>query len=103
MKRITIAVGSKRGPKLSAVTEALQSFSATLAHAAEFDVVGVEVESGVSHTPTSRGELMRGARQRGRSEEHTSELQSPCNLVCRLLLEKKKKIKNAMSNCCRHC
>src|SRR5256885_10437362 len=28
--------------------------------------------------------------QRQRSEEHTSELQSPCNLVCRLLLEKKK-------------
>src|SRR5256885_7259454 len=33
------------------------------------------------------GKLMRT----GRSEEHTSELQSPCNLVCRLLLEKKKK------------
>src|SRR2546426_6102173 len=30
-------------------------------------------------------------RARSRSEEHTSELQSPCNLVCRLLLEKKKK------------
>src|SRR5256885_6965491 len=30
-------------------------------------------------------------RQDTRSEEHTSELQSPCNLVCRLLLEKKKK------------
>src|SRR5256885_12247361 len=29
-------------------------------------------------------------RQLNRSEEHTSELQSPCNLVCRLLLEKKK-------------
>src|SRR5256885_12050175 len=29
-----------------------------------------------------------------RSEEHTSELQSPCNLVCRLLLEKKKKIQS---------
>src|SRR5205807_9812496 len=29
-----------------------------------------------------------------RSEEHTSELQSPCNLVCRLLLEKKKKKKD---------
>src|SRR3989454_12031571 len=29
--------------------------------------------------------------ERKRSEEHTSELQSPCNLVCRLLLEKKKK------------
>src|SRR2546426_3780854 len=35
----------------------------------------------------------RGARRPApaRSEEHTSELQSPCNLVCRLLLEKKKK------------
>src|SRR2546426_8299005 len=31
-----------------------------------------------------------------RSEEHTSELQSPCNLVCRLLLEKKKKKKRKM-------
>src|SRR5256885_2831255 len=30
------------------------------------------------------------AARRNRSEEHTSELQSPCNLVCRLLLEKKK-------------
>src|SRR3989454_1460395 len=30
-----------------------------------------------------------------RSEEHTSELQSPCNLVCRLLLEKKKKYTSA--------
>src|SRR2546426_3794313 len=29
--------------------------------------------------------------RQSRSEEHTSELQSPCNLVCRLLLEKKKK------------
>src|SRR5256885_3602383 len=32
-----------------------------------------------------------GAHRQQRSEEHTSELQSPCNLVCRLLLEKKKK------------
>src|SRR5205807_9462916 len=35
-----------------------------------------------------------GTRRDSRSEEHTSELQSPCNLVCRLLLEKKKKTKN---------
>src|SRR5256885_6273144 len=38
-----------------------------------------------------------------RSEEHTSELQSPCNLVCRLLLEKKKNrwVFNAMcTECC---
>src|SRR2546426_6067862 len=36
-----------------------------------------------------------------RSEEHTSELQSPCNLVCRLLLEKKKnnKTRNVVSAC----
>src|SRR5256885_15429250 len=43
----------------------------------------------------SRG--MRSARSYAscrRSEEHTSELQSPCNLVCRLLLEKKKKKNN---------
>src|SRR2546426_82649 len=34
----------------------------------------------------------------GRSEEHTSELQSPCNLVCRLLLEKKKNDKTVYSH-----
>src|SRR5256885_9401954 len=33
-----------------------------------------------------------------RSEEHTSELQSPCNLVCRLLLEKKKKHNTTFSS-----
>ncbi len=64
MKKITIVVGSKRGPKLCAVTEALKTFSAALAHDAQFEVLGVEVESGVSHTPASRDELMRGARQR---------------------------------------
>src|SRR5256885_9046021 len=35
-----------------------------------------------------------------RSEEHTSELQSPCNLVCRLLLEKKKKKTTRLSITC---
>src|SRR5256885_10701978 len=34
-----------------------------------------------------------GGRRVNRSEEHTSELQSPCNLVCRLLLEKKKTLR----------
>src|SRR5256885_8967624 len=33
---------------------------------------------------------------RKRSEEHTSELQSPCNLVCRLLLEKKKQYRERL-------
>src|SRR2546426_3803293 len=40
---------------------------------------------------TARSGIIRGREYRWRSEEHTSELQSPCNLVCRLLLEKKKK------------
>src|SRR2546426_11825445 len=38
----------------------------------------------------SRRIVRLGGHGGGRSEEHTSELQSPCNLVCRLLLEKKK-------------
>src|SRR2546426_9216273 len=52
-----------------------------------------------AHLPIEPGEIEPGAHHRltcgdpveQRSEEHTSELQSPCNLVCRLLLEKKKK------------
>src|SRR2546426_10528046 len=44
-------------------------------------------------SPLTRSPCRRPRRRRpppARSEEHTSELQSPCNLVCRLLLEKKK-------------
>ncbi len=67
MKKITIAVGSKRGPKLNAVKEALEAFSSVLAGETQFEVIGVEVESGVSHTPASREELMRGARQRAQA------------------------------------
>src|SRR5256885_16657007 len=44
--------------------------------------------NGGTPCPRPRGENRADAR--ARSEEHTSELQSPCNLVCRLLLEKKK-------------
>src|SRR5438552_11835363 len=51
---------------------------------------GLELPRHLSHfTPAS---LARTVQQAGRSEEHTSELQSPDHLVCRLLLEKKKKI-----------
>src|SRR5256885_10240811 len=39
----------------------------------------------------------------GRSEEHTSELQSPCNLVCRLLLEKKKRRDVSLNSYSRSC
>src|SRR6266566_9896653 len=41
----------------------------------------------------SSGRCSAAISRRARSEEHTSELQSPCKLVCRLLLEKKNKIK----------
>ncbi len=62
MKKIILAVGSKRGPKLSAVNEALEAFSAVLAPETQFEVVGVEVESGVSHTPCVAGRIdARGA------------------------------------------
>src|SRR2546426_6250479 len=50
------------------------------------------------HSPAARQARLgpRDDRAEGRrSEEHTSELQSPCNLVCRLLLEKKKKHKRS--------
>src|SRR5256885_11482593 len=41
------------------------------------------------HGPRDQGLRRDPTKPRPRSEEHTSELQSPCNLVCRLLLEKK--------------
>jgi len=64
MRKLIIAVGTKRGPKLNALQEALATFSQTLSPGSKFEILGVEVDSGVSHTPTSRRELMRGARQR---------------------------------------
>jgi inosine/xanthosine triphosphatase len=63
MHKIIIAVGSTRKPKLNAVTEALQQFT-HLFPDTEFELVGRAVETGVSHTPSSSEELMRGARQR---------------------------------------
>lgn len=63
MRTWHIAVGSTRRPKLNAVIEAA-SMIAPLLGEGSVDVAGYEVESGVSHTPLSREELMRGARQR---------------------------------------
>src|SRR5256885_11501979 len=52
------------------------------------------VPDGAHHQPAAGGHSVDGWHSQAgdRSEEHTSELQSPCNLVCRLLLEKKKNI-----------
>src|SRR5256885_17136626 len=51
-------------------------------------------EKALWQSQSSAGILFRPESRASRSEEHTSELQSPCNLVCRLLLEKKKNNKN---------
>src|SRR2546426_2300002 len=61
--------------------------------------VGARAPGAVARTPDVRdrdllSQVARGGTYDDRSEEHTSELQSPCNLVCRLLLEKKKKTIN---------
>src|SRR2546430_5926645 len=53
----------------------------------------------VSFTPSIMRLILLGPPGAGRSEEHTSELQSQSNLVCRLLLEKKKKYSN-VTHCC---
>jgi len=59
-----IAVGSMRRPKLNAVKDAASAIAPLLGGGVNLEVVGYEVESGVSHTPASREELMQGARQR---------------------------------------
>src|SRR5256885_7131945 len=64
----------------------------TLFRSPGFDARG-ECRSHLAAPAAGQGRARHG---QDRSEEHTSELQSPCNLVCRLLLEKKKK--NNLSN-----
>ena len=64
MQRYFIAVGSVRRPKLNAVKDAVLSMAQFFGEGAVLEVEGYEVESGVNHTPSSREELMRGARQR---------------------------------------
>jgi inosine/xanthosine triphosphatase len=64
MKKIRVAVGTMRRPKLNAVWEALTVFGPSLDPDALFEVVGVEVPSAVRPTPLSRAELMAGARAR---------------------------------------
>jgi inosine/xanthosine triphosphatase len=70
MGKILIAVGSMRKPKVEAVRDALAVFGSSLAGSAEFEIVPVEVPSGVRHTPLSREDLMAGARQRAEALVH---------------------------------
>jgi inosine/xanthosine triphosphatase len=59
-----LAVGSTRKPKLDAVKAAAAEITPLLGEGVVLEIHGYEVDSGVNHTPTSREELMRGARQR---------------------------------------
>src|SRR2546426_7369699 len=58
---------------------------------------GPEIPAQIAQRDAMNVELLQ------RSEEHTSELQSPCNLVCRLLLEKKKPKLRDTETCRRAC
>src|SRR2546426_4608947 len=78
-------VGGYFGAKLARAGESV-TLVARGEHLAAIRRDGLRLRSAVE------GEyVVRPAAVEDRSEEHTSELQSPCNLVCRLLLEKKKK------------
>src|SRR2546426_4422734 len=83
-------------------TTLFRSLGEVGAHAAAAGQVGAlevhpgQIEPGEVLARQVHGVLRRGPDGQGRSEEHTSELQSPCNLVCRLLLEKKKREHNRL-------
>ncbi|HEV2341150.1 MAG TPA: inosine/xanthosine triphosphatase [Candidatus Acidoferrales bacterium] len=64
MRKIIVAVGSTRRPKLNAVWEAVSVFGPTLDPNSQFEVIGIEAESGVRHTPLTRADIMAGARNR---------------------------------------
>jgi inosine/xanthosine triphosphatase len=76
MDNRTIAVGSARSPKLNAVKDAALAIALLIGEGAAPDIVGYEVDSGVSHTPTSREELMQGARQRAEALREVLYVQS---------------------------
>lgn len=64
MSKFIVAVGSTRRPKLNAVWEALTILGPALEPNQQFEVIGEEAASGVSHTPLSRSEIMTGAKNR---------------------------------------
>jgi inosine/xanthosine triphosphatase len=71
MKRYLIAVGSTRRPKLNAVKDAVSAIAPFFEEGTSLEVEGYKVESGVSHTPVARDELMQGARQRVETLQHS--------------------------------
>src|SRR5688500_19956645 len=80
-------IGTLRRPDLRAVPRAL--VADRVARGAVERLVGIDHPVHGHALPEQLVQQAIRLQQPGRSEEHTSELQSPCNLVCRLLLEKK--------------
>jgi inosine/xanthosine triphosphatase len=76
MSKLIVAVGSVRKPKLAAVRAALDGLPTMLADATSIEIVGVEVASGVNHTPLSSAESMQGARQRVESLQQIARKES---------------------------
>ena len=76
MGDLLIAVGSLRKPKLAAVHEVVDAMRDLLAEGNSIEIVGVDVESGVNHTPMSREECMRGARLRAEALQRIAKQQS---------------------------
>src|SRR5205807_3372638 len=83
----------------TAHANAISAEASVQAAQSSYDVTALRVQTGRAILVEQLDALQALTQARGdlaqahfdRSEEHTSELQSPCNLVCRLLLEKKKK------------
>jgi len=75
---LTVAVGSMRRPKLDAVRQALEELVPRLHNSSKFELVSVDIPSGVRHTPLSKEETMAGARHRAEAlarmarEQHTT-------------------------------
>src|SRR2546426_5763882 len=87
----------RRGAERGEVTRELSVVERIEEFGAELDRPALRAVKGDASEVFEKGEVplipSRAPDHVPRSEEHTSELQSPCNLVCRLLLEKKKKIR----------
>src|SRR5205807_10295005 len=80
----------RREPRASDARAVLRGSGETLQAPSRGDREGGDQQRHHRRAPSRAGRQRPDRCRRERSEEHTSELQSPCNLVCRLLLEKKK-------------
>src|SRR5690348_17598879 len=96
LERIVVALAIIAGAGLLATNAAQARPEMVPVRSAEYSPGTIVVKTSERHLYLilDSGHAMRypvGVGKAGRSEEHTSELQSPVHLVCRLLLEKKKK------------